>query len=80
VHHRRFVKVHARTSVSYIHIWYGRSLLVLAFVNGGLGLQLARDTVAGKIVYSVVAGLVGLGYLGTIIYTHYTRQREALAT
>lgn len=36
--------------------------MVLAVINGGLGLKLADNTKGGKIAYSVVAGVVGLVY------------------
>ena len=62
LHHILYRRTQSRTPVSHIHIWYGRALMVVAVVNGGLGLKLARPTGQGSsytVVYSVVAGLVG---------------------
>lgn len=66
-HHYLFMKKQSRTAVSYVHIWYGRALFIMAMVNGGLGLQLAATlgyrTIVGEIAYGVVAGFVGLMYI-----------------
>ena len=62
-HHILFKKQGKRTAVSYIHIWWGRIVGILAIINGGLGLQLAANTKGGEIAYGVVAGLVGLLYI-----------------
>ncbi|KAG4435577.1 hypothetical protein IFR05_008923 [Cadophora sp. M221] len=63
IHHIQYKRNLARAGVSHLHIWYGRILMVLAVVNGGLGLKLAANTTNGKIAYGVVAGVVGLAYI-----------------
>ncbi|MCJ1236839.1 hypothetical protein MMC14_004821 [Varicellaria rhodocarpa] len=45
------------------HVWLGRCIVPLGMVNGGLGLELARNTKKGEIGYGVVAGVTGVGYL-----------------
>ncbi|KAG5801511.1 hypothetical protein H9Q71_013905 [Fusarium xylarioides] len=57
LHHRNFVNHQRRTGISHVHIWYGRALMILGIVNGGLGLQLAGASVKLIIGYAVV-GLV----------------------
>lgn len=37
--------------------------MILAVVNGGLGLKLAANTKNGEIAYGVVAGVIGLIYI-----------------
>lgn len=37
--------------------------MILAVINGGLGLKLAANSKNGKIAYGVVAGVVGLAYI-----------------
>ncbi len=54
-HHRHFVRNQSRGLVSHLHIWYGRILMVLGVVNGGLGLQLALASNNLIIAYAVVA-------------------------
>lgn len=54
-------------------MYYGRVLLILGIINGGLGLQLASDSPAysraGEIAYSVVAGVAGLMLLAIMAFT-----------
>ncbi len=41
-------------------------LIVLAVINGGLGLQLSDNTIKGEIAYGVVAGVMFLLYLAVL--------------
>lgn len=66
VHHRIYVKEQKRTWWIYSHIWYGRALILLAVINGGLGLQLSDNTVKGEIAYGVIAGVMFLLYLAVL--------------
>ncbi len=63
VHHRHFVKNQGRGFVSHWHIWWGRLLMVLGIVNGGLGLQLAAASTSVIIAYSVVSAVLFLAYV-----------------
>lgn len=77
VHHARFRVTRQRTAVGVVHRWYGRALIVLAVVNGGLGLKLAANTTGGVIAYAVVAGVVGVVYAAVVGFTA-VRRRGAL--
>lgn len=48
------------------HIWFGRVLLILGVINGGLGLQLGANTVAGEKVYGAIAGIVFIVYVAVL--------------
>ena len=56
------------------HRWLGRTVILLGIVNGGLGFSFAgpvgSDNVPkwGVVVYSVVAGVVGVAYTGFVIW------------
>lgn len=63
IHHIQYKRNFARAGVSHLHIWYGRVLMLLAVVNGGLGLKLANNSKNGEIAYGVIAGVVGLIYI-----------------
>lgn len=77
LHHRNFKKYGRRTTPSYWHIGIGRIAIILGMVNGGLGLQLARDTSTGRIVaYAVVAGVFGLAYILAICVGERKRKRS----
>lgn len=62
-HHRQYLKTHGRGAVSYVHIWFGRILMLLGVINGGLGLQLSQERNSLVIAYSVVAGVIFACYL-----------------
>jgi hypothetical protein len=68
-HHRHFLKHGQRGLVSHAHIWYGRALMLLGVINGGLGLQLADERNSLIIAYSVVAGVMFLLYVITKVLT-----------
>ncbi|KAJ5888466.1 hypothetical protein N7495_008507 [Penicillium taxi] len=70
-HHFRFRKNGSR---SFVHIWYGRVLILLGIINGGLGLQLAANSTGGTIAYGVVGGIFGV----LIIVLAITRERKKI--
>lgn len=41
--------------------------MILAIINGGLGLKLAANTHGGEIAYGVVAGVVAVVYAATVL-------------
>ena len=41
--------------------------MILAVINGGLGLKLANNTKGGEIAYGVVAGVVALLYTAAVL-------------
>ncbi|KAJ4327119.1 hypothetical protein N0V84_002507 [Fusarium piperis] len=65
-HHRYFKSHGKRGIISHVHIWFGRVLMVLGIVNGGLGLQLASSSTGYIVAYSVIAGIAALVYTGSI--------------
>ncbi|KAG0632662.1 hypothetical protein HOY80DRAFT_914390 [Tuber brumale] len=77
LHHHVYLKTQKRSLWSYAHVWHGRFVIVAGIVNGGIGLALPRtDAPQGAVVaYSVVAGVVGVGYL--VFYFLKERRREA---
>ncbi|KAJ5625871.1 hypothetical protein N7510_002180 [Penicillium lagena] len=82
-HHLRFRKTKMRTAWTRIHVWYGRALILLGIINGGLGLKLAANTTKGKIAYGVVGGIFGMGIIviaalfETEILTQWTQSKTA---
>jgi hypothetical protein len=61
-HHNYYKKNTARGVISYAHIWWGRALMIIGIINGGLGLQLARAPRAFTITYSVIAAVIAVAY------------------
>ncbi|KAE8330928.1 hypothetical protein BDV39DRAFT_212380 [Aspergillus sergii] len=78
--HRYFHKTGKKSVFAYLHRWFGRSIIVLGIVNGGLGFHLARNVtstapVGAIIAYSVVAGIIGLVYAIVVIVLPLRKQR-----
>ncbi|CAK7208805.1 hypothetical protein SBRCBS47491_000225 [Sporothrix bragantina] len=63
MHHRHFVRYQGRGFVSHWHIWWGRLLMVLGIINGGLGLQLSMASKSVIIGYSVASAVLFLAYV-----------------
>lgn len=77
LHHARFRKVGKRGVFSHIHIWYGRVLIIVGIIIGGLGLQLAgHNSGAWLIAYCVVAAVVAQFYIASIIVGVFRRRKE----
>ncbi|KAF5006082.1 hypothetical protein FDECE_7523 [Fusarium decemcellulare] len=66
VHHQYFKSHGKRGIVSHVHIWFGRILMILGIINGGLGLQLASSSKGYIIAYSVIAGIAAILYVAGI--------------
>lgn len=66
-HHYVYVRSQRRTLWAQAHTWFGRGLIVLGVINGGLGMQLANNTTKGEIAYGVIAGVVLVMYVGIIL-------------
>ncbi|KAK2612407.1 hypothetical protein QQS21_001511 [Conoideocrella luteorostrata] len=79
LHHQHFVKRQSRGVVSHIHIWYGRMLMILGIVNGGLGLHYANESANFIIAYAVVAGVVAILYASSITLG-VSKRRKARST
>lgn len=58
-------------------MWYGRVLILLAVINGGLGLQLSENTVKGEIAYGVIAGVMFLLYLAVLGWFYMRKGRSS---
>ena len=76
-HHFRFRKTHKRGVFTQIHVWYGRLLILLGIVNGGLGLQLAANAKGGQIAYGIVGGIFGVAIFIIAIVVGMKRPRSA---
>lgn len=76
VHHLIYVKEHRRTIWAISHVWYGRMLILLAVINGGLGLQLSDNTTRGEIAYGVIAGVMFLLYLAVLAIAHLRKDKS----
>ncbi|KAL7923968.1 hypothetical protein ACQKWADRAFT_288404 [Trichoderma austrokoningii] len=76
IHHINYLKYRRRGIFGHLHQWYGRSLMIIGIVNGGLGLQLGDAPNRYIIAYSVVAGVTSIIYVASIFLGGLIRQRR----
>ncbi|KAJ5771554.1 cellobiose dehydrogenase [Penicillium odoratum] len=74
--HWYFCKARKKGLFGYLHQWFGRVIVTLGIINGGLGFRLTGigtpfAPTGAVVAYSVVAGVVALGYFLTIIFLRY---------
>ena len=67
VHHGMYKKNQTRGIFSHIHVWYGRALMILGIVNGGLGLKLAGLNKPFMTAFIVVAVVFSLIYIASTL-------------
>lgn len=70
--HLQLRKTGVKSIIAYIHRWYGRIMVILGIINGGLGFRLAGigspgTPVGAVIAYSVIAGVIISTYLVVVI-------------
>ncbi|PTB43100.1 uncharacterized protein TrAFT101_001657 [Trichoderma asperellum] len=78
IHHINYLKTQSRGIFGHLHCWYGRALMIIGIVNGGLGLQLGNAPTRYIIAYSVVAGVMSFIYVASITlgWTVLRRSRQ----
>ncbi|KAI9732677.1 MAG: hypothetical protein M1834_004014 [Cirrosporium novae-zelandiae] len=79
VHHEIYKRTGTRTLYARIHVWLGRSLILLGIINGGLGLQLSSNSRKGEIAYGVLAAIIGITYI-IVVTCMSAKRRSAAAT
>lgn len=78
LHHRSFVSKGTRDYKRHIHVWGGRIILILGFINGGTGLNLSQAGNPGYIAYGVLSGIIGVLYIG-VWYFKVRRAQTVIA-
>ncbi|KAG6001457.1 hypothetical protein E4U21_004313 [Claviceps maximensis] len=74
LHHKHFVTHRQRGPISHTHIWYGRALIILGMVNGGLGLQAAPNAGGLFVAYCVVASVISALYVASTVLVSLKRR------
>lgn len=68
------------TVVAQTHIWLGRSLITLAMINGGFGMQFVGNaTRSQEIAYGVIAGAIWLGWVLVVVFVNVKGRKAAAA-
>jgi hypothetical protein len=79
------LEIDTDTCRGYIHLWVGRSLIVLGIINGGLGIRLSsyspfrtdNQTRTSAIIYGVIAGVMFGLYVLLVVLFELRRKRAA---
>jgi len=79
-HHYIYKKHGKRTIWATTHVWWGRLIVTLGIINGGLGLMLAGNTVKGEIAYGVVAGVMWATWVAVVVWSHLNSKRTTGGT
>lgn len=66
-HHMLYKRHGSRNVATYPHVWWGRAVITLGIINGGLGLKLADNSIKGKIAYGVIASFMWLLWMAVIL-------------
>lgn len=80
--HRYFHKTGGKSGFAYLHRWLGRCLIILGVINAGLGFRLTGvglsiAPVGAVIAYSVVAGIIGIGYALVVVLLPLRKRRAS---
>ena len=70
LHHEVYKKTLKRTIWGTSHVWWGRIIITLGIINGGLGLQLSGNTTKGEIAYGVIAGVIWLVWVAVSVMSY----------
>ncbi|KAG5942080.1 hypothetical protein E4U59_001363 [Claviceps monticola] len=76
LHHQYYVQHQRRGTVSHAHVWFGRILIILGMINGGLGLQLAGNDRAFVIAYCVILAVFAASYLASVVLGTVSRRSK----
>lgn len=80
--HRYFHKTGGKSVFAYLHRWFGRCFIILGVINAGLGFRLTGiglsiAPIGAVVAYSVVAGIVGLGYALIVVLLPRKKSRTS---
>lgn len=60
---------------SHLHLWNGRILIILGIVNGALGLKVSNAPDMATLAYTIVAAILGGGWLAVTLLGEVRRLR-----
>ncbi|EKD17958.1 uncharacterized protein L3040_004498 [Drepanopeziza brunnea f. sp. 'multigermtubi'] len=75
IHHKLYKSSGSPNTATYPHVWFGRALIFLGVINGGLGLKLAGADKGEKIAYGAIAGVMYVAWIAVIAWA-FIRSRD----
>lgn len=71
MHHKYYMRERSRGPISYVHIWWGRVLLALGVINGGVGISMTGNRNGLAIPYAVLAAVTFVAWAAVKLVRHY---------
>ncbi|KAF7907710.1 uncharacterized protein EAF01_005296 [Botrytis porri] len=68
LHHMLYKRRGGPNVATYPHVWWGRVVITLGIINGGLGLRLADNSKKGEIAYGLIAGFIWVLWVAVILF------------
>ncbi|CAG8979045.1 hypothetical protein HYALB_00013209 [Hymenoscyphus albidus] len=75
-HHLMYKKTGTSSFATPVHVWWGRIIVSLGIINGGLGLALGGQQSAYKIGYAVVAAVFWFLWMGSALFAWWRKGRR----
>lgn len=77
LHYIGFRKHSRRGFASHVHIWMGRTFIILGIINGGLGLYISGNANGGQIMaYGLLSGMVVLVWMMASVFGEIRKHRR----
>ncbi|KAI1807272.1 putative iron reductase domain protein [Daldinia bambusicola] len=74
LHHRHYRRYQTRNFLTHAHSWYGRVLMLVGVINGGLGLMLTSAAMKFIVLYCVFAVLMALFYISISMWADFVQE------
>ncbi|KAL3425725.1 integral membrane protein [Phlyctema vagabunda] len=65
---------------TFLHLFWGRAMITLGIINGGLGLRLSDNSKSGKIAYGIVAGVMWVAWMASIVVSMMKKRATVAAS
>ncbi|KAJ8064405.1 hypothetical protein OCU04_006747 [Sclerotinia nivalis] len=75
-HHMLYKRHGGPNIATYPHVWWGRAVITLGIINGGLGLRLAGNSKEGEVAYGVIAGFMWVLWMAVILLATMKSRRR----
>ncbi|KAK1832805.1 hypothetical protein QBC39DRAFT_63648 [Podospora conica] len=76
MHHRYYMRERSRGVISHVHIWFGRVLLALGVINGGIGISMTGNRNGLAIPYAVLAAVSFTAWVIVKVVRHFRADKS----
>lgn len=77
LHHSLYKRKGGPNAATYPHVWWGRAIVTLGMVNGGLGLKLSDNSPSGEVAYAIVAAIVWVAWIAVVALAFMKSKKAA---